>query len=246
MTQNICPVCKSEISSERLASLPIICQSCGFIHSSANQRVDSSMNKTSILVMTGLSILTAVTFLHSVRWGSHSLEVITLKISTAIGFGSDSTFERMQEICKERKMVECVQTALEDQLLDDPKNLEALKKLGKLHYQRKNFSEASTVLNEYFQNGGDDLMSAYYFAKVLSHEGLTDKASEYFDFILASKPDVLQVTVTEAYIDMLMQADRYQEAQKLAKSVEARTDSVPGTLLSRFETVEENIKSAKN
>ena len=159
----------------------------------------------------------------------------------ALGMGSDSNYEAVQNICLDRKMVECVQNSLEDQLADNPTNLDALKKLGKLHYQTKNYADALDTFNTYFTNKGDDLLTAYYFAKTLSLEGETEQAIQYFEFVLESKPDVLQVTVTETYMDMLMAANKLEAAKKLADSVEARTEKIPGTLLAKFSKVEEAL-----
>jgi len=90
-------------------------------------------------------------------------------------------------------------------------------------------------------------MTAYYFAKTLAKQGDTDQAAQYFGFILDSKPDVLQVTVTEAYMDMLISTNRFEEAQKLAKSVEDRTVKIPGSLLARFDKVEQALNpTSKN
>ena len=158
-----------------------------------------------------------------------------------------SDYNRLQEICLDRKMIDCVQSSLEEQLSQNPTDLDVLKRLGKLYYQRENFEQAYETLNSYFENKGNDLMTAYYFAKVMSKQGETDKAAEYFTYILDSKPDVLQVTVTETYMDMLIEANRFEDAKKLAKSVEDRTVKIPGSLLARFDKVDQAINpTSKN
>ena len=202
---------------------PVICNHCGHTDSKSEKTHTKKTNRNSILIMLSISVITAGSFLHSVRWGDSSFEVIPHKAMISVGMGSENNYNRLQEICIERKMVDCVQSSLEEQLSSNPANLEVLKKLGKLHYQRENFDQAHTVLSSYFENNGDDLMTAYYFAKVLSKQGNTDQAAEYFESILASKPDVLQVTVTETYMDMLIEANRFDAAKTLAKSVEDRT-----------------------
>ena len=200
-----------------------------------------------MLIMLGISVITASTFLHSVRWGEHSVSVIPHKAMIAVGMADENNYNRLQEICVDRKMIDCVQSSLEDQLSADPNNLEVLKKLGKLHYQLENFEQAHETLSSYFANQGEDLMTAYYFAKILSKQGETDAAVEYFESILASKPDVLQVTVTEAYMDMLIEANRFDAAKTLAKSVEDRTIKIPGSLLARFDKVEQALNpTSKN
>ena len=242
-----CPKCKTEISEDRLLYKPVICNHCGYMDSKTNEVSQKKANRSSILIMLGISVITAGSFLHSVRWGNHSLEVIPHKAMIAVGMADENNYNRLQEICVDRKMIDCVQSSLEEQLSLDPNNIEVLKKLGKLHYQRQNFDQAYETLNSYFDNKGDDLMTAYYFAKTLSKQGETDKAAEYFEFILASKPDVLQVTVTETYMDMLIESNRYDDAKKLAKSVEDRTIKIPGSLLARFDKVKEAINpTSKN
>ncbi len=241
MNFNLCPSCKSEISEDRLQYSPIICNHCGHTQSKTQNEFNKKTNLISIFVFFFLSIAISASFLHSVRWGNHSFAVIPHKVLIAFGLADDSNFEALQQICIDRKMIDCVQASLEDQFADNPQNLEVLKKLGKLYYQRKNYTDALEILNSYFTLQGDDLMTAYYFAKTLSLEGEIDKASEYFEFILASKPDVLQVTVTETYMDMLIADNRYEDAKKLAKSVEERTEKIPGTLLARFNKVDEAL-----
>ncbi len=238
MTYGTCPKCKSEISEDRLLYKPVICNHCGHMDSNAEELSTKKRNRSSILIMLGISVITAGSFLHSVRWGNHSLEVIPHKAMISVGMGDESNYNRLQEICLERKMIDCVQSSLEEQLSANPNNLEVLKKLGKLHYQLENYEQAHETLSAYFTNQGEDLMTAYYFAKVLSKQGNTDAAVDYFESILASKPDVLQVTVTEAYMDMLIEANRFDDAKKLAKSVEDRTVKIPGSLLARFDKVD--------
>lgn len=245
MTYGTCPKCKSEISQDRLQYSPVICNHCGYIDSKSAEKQQKQANRFSILVMLSISVITAGSFLHNVRWGAHSVEVIPHKAMIAIGMGSETNYNRLQEICLERKMINCVQTSLEEQLAANPENLEVLKKLGKLYYQRDNVEKAYNTLNTYFEKNGNDFMTAYYFAKTLSKQGATDKAAEYFEYILASKPDVLQVTVTETYMDMLIEANRFDEAQKLAKSVEDRTIKIPGTLLARFDKIEKALNPEK-
>jgi len=242
LNYNICPACKSEINEERLQYSPVVCNHCGHVESKTQNQFNKKTNLISIFTFFFLSVAIVGSFLHSVRWGSYSFSVIPHKTMIAFGMADDSNYEALQQICIARKMVDCVQASLEDQLADSPDNLDVLKRLGKLHYQRKNYSDALDTLNTYFANKGDDLMTAYYFAKTLSLEGETDKAVQYFDYILSSKPDVLQVTVTETYMDMLIDNNRYEDAKKLFnESVEARTEKIPSSLQAKFNKAEEAL-----
>jgi len=122
-----CPKCKSEISADRLQYSPVICNHCGHTDSKSIELSQKKANRTSILIMLSISVITAGSFLHSVRWGNHSLNVIPHKAMIAVGLGSENNYNRLQEICLDRKMIDCVQSSLEDQLAADPTTISLTK-----------------------------------------------------------------------------------------------------------------------
>ena len=86
-----------------------------------------------------------------------------------------------------------------------------------LHY-----NEAVNTYRKFFANGGIDLEGSYEFAKALGQVGMVDEASKYYDYVLGAKPGVLQVTVVQNYVKLLMEAHRLDQAKKLIEGVHRR------------------------
>ena len=52
--------------------------------------------------------------------------------------------------------------------------------------------------------------------------GQVDDATKYFEQVLNARPDVLQVTVVQNYVKVLMDHQRYDQARKLIKDIRGK------------------------
>ena len=56
MMYGTCPKCKTEISEDRLLYKPVICNHCGHMDSKTNEVSQKKANRSSILIMLGISV----------------------------------------------------------------------------------------------------------------------------------------------------------------------------------------------
>src|SRR5262249_49366836 len=92
---------------------------------------------------------------------------------------------------------------------------------------------------EFFSKGGVDLEGSYMFAKALGQVGMVDEASKYYDYVLGQKPDVLQVTVVQNYVKLLMEANRLDQAQKLIEGVRKQSEASAYFMEDEFKKIKE-------
>ncbi len=207
-----CPRCGNEITSERIVGGTLVCE-CGWTRSLRGDSVDrSNVDRTcaSIIVIGGLLI---ASFLHAVNWDTHFFAIIPLKAKQVMSIAQPTDLERIATICTERKKHECVENALVDIARIQPKNLENLSRLGQLQYRRERLNNAAATFAQYFASKGTGLDATYTYAQTLTRLKRFEDADRYFKAALAMKDDVLQVTVVRNYVQMLVTANRLQNAK---------------------------------
>lgn len=207
-----CPRCGSEISAERIVGGTLVCD-CGWTRSLRSDSVDrSNIDRTcaSIIVIGGLLI---ASFLHAVNWDRHFFAIVPLKAKQVIGMADTSELGKIAEICAERKKHECVERAYADIEKLEPSNIENLSRLGQLQYKRERLNNAASTFAKYFELRGSEIDAIYAYAQTLTRLKRFDEADTYFRSALQKKDDVLQVTVVRNYVQMLVSANRLQDAK---------------------------------
>lgn len=218
-----CPRCQSELSESRKSGTPVVCQACGFtpnlVEKQFVNKLENSFIKRAIL----LSAILLGSLMQAASWDQYALEIIPLKVKQFTGMANREDLNQIAKICLAKFKFDCVETAYA-QMADQGDN-ESLAELGKFQVRRGKIREANSTLASYFSHGGLDLEASYQFARVLSQVGQVDKAAQYFDQVLAAKPDTLQVTVTQNYVKMLINNGRGDQAKKLIESVRKTSTS---------------------
>ena len=215
-----CPRCHREISQERKLSNPVICDHCGFVITKSGYEAQEKLDQTFMRLAFGLAVFMIAGFLQLSIWDNHALEVVPLEAKELIGASSNSDIERFAEICLERKKLDCVER--EYSKLGERDNSQLLR-LGKFQMQRARYAEAVNSYRTYFTKGGIDLEGSYQFARALGQVGMVDEAAKYYDYVLGAKPDVLQVTVIQNYVRLLMDAHRLDRAKQLIEGVRSKS-----------------------
>ncbi len=217
-----CPVCKSDISQDRLQQQVTICNSCGWSDNQTAKDTEHKSTKQFIFVATLVSILMIGGFIQTVNWSFYSFEIIPLKVKHFAGIASTKDLHRIAEICTKRHKPQCVEQVHGDLLRNDSANLEVLEKYGAILVNNKKIKLAAQAYSNYFQHGGTGLKAAYEYAKVLGNLERTDESKEYFNYVIQSRPETMQVTVTQKYVDMLYKAGHYREAHKIILNFKKR------------------------
>lgn len=217
-----CPRCQFEISPERRQESVVVCDHCGFVISNSEQLFREKNEKRFITLAVGVGFLIIALFLQLCIWDSHFLEVIPLQAKDLIGASSNQDLERMAAICLERKKLDCVERAYSRL---GERDQSQLLRLGKFEMSRGHYNEAVETYRQFFSKGGIDLEASYQFARALGQVGMVDEAAKYYDYVLGAKPDVLQVTVVQNYVRLLMEANRLDQAQKLIEGVRKQSQT---------------------
>jgi tetratricopeptide (TPR) repeat protein len=217
-----CPRCQFDIAAERRQESVVICDHCGFVISNAEEQFREKGEKKFITLALGLGFLLIAGFLQLTSWDTYSIEVIPLQIKGLIGASTNQDLERMAEICLDRKKLDCVENAYTK--LGERDQTQLLR-LGKFEMSRGHYNEAVNTYRNFFSKGGVDLEASYNFARALGQVGMVDEAAKYYDYVLGAKPDVVQVTVVQNYVKLLMEANRLDQAQKLIETVRKQSET---------------------
>lgn len=236
-----CPRCQLEVDAERMQQMPAVCNHCGFVLSVAEMNLRASAEKSmlfSVLLASG-GILLAIVYLGS--WGSYTLESIPLKIEQFTHTLSPAGMERLAQIgldLHKYDLVESMFTELARK--SDPANY---LRLGKFQMSRGEYDGAVATYREYFKLGKNDLDARYDFARSLGEVGQIDEAVRNFDFVLASKPGVRQVTVLHKYVNLLVKANRLDQARALIESVRRQDPLAKQFMDTEYKVITERMRS---
>lgn len=211
-----CPRCQLEIQSERLRSSVIVCNHCGFTGNLNQRKLEKSAEKKFITIATSVCALLTFSFVMIVKWDTYSLEVLPLKAKQLVGMSSAEDLKRIVEICEDRKNLECQISGLEDLSKIDN---EARAQLGKIYFLKDQNKLAVQRFSDYFRNGGLSFEASYMFARSLEKDGQIELASQYYESVLNSKPDTLQITVTRHYINMLTEYNKRDQAKLVLSKI---------------------------
>lgn len=210
-----CPQCKLDISEDRKKAVPFICNHCGFT-SSNDEKVQDEIERKNIFAFVGLSILVVAAHIQLANWDKHSLNIIPIAVKETVGGMSQQDWEAKASICMDLKKWDCTEEAYVKVAQNDATQWQ---RAGDFQMKRAHWNQAAQSYYSFFQTGGENLDVSYNYAKALAQLGQVDQAVQYFDQVLAAKPDVLQVTVVTNYVKLLMDHERYEQAKLLITKV---------------------------
>ncbi len=214
-----CPMCKLDVSEERKKSVPFICNHCGFT-SMNDEKVQNEVEKRSIALFVGLSVFVVAAHIQLANWDKHSLAIIPIAVKETIGAVTTQDYEDKAHICMDLKKWDCVEAAYIQVAKAQPNEWQ---RAGDFQMKRAKYAQAAKSYYEFFQKGAENLEVSYNYAKALAHLGQVDEAVQYFDQVLAARPDVLQVTVVQNYVKLLMDHQRYDQAKVLIDKVRGKS-----------------------
>lgn len=215
-----CPQCKLDIAPERKALSPVVCNHCGHTISkdghNAQTEHTNQMEKTSIKIMVGISIFVSACYIQIQHWDTAWLKIIPLGVKETIGMQSPSDIETKAQICMDLKKYNCAE---ESYVKAGQHDFNLFQRAGDFQMKRGKWNEAAQSYYKFFQGGGNTLEAQYNYAKALAQLGQVDEATQYFDAVLAAKPDVLQITVVQNYVKLLVDHQRFDQARNLINKV---------------------------
>jgi tetratricopeptide (TPR) repeat protein len=218
-----CPRCLQPIKNDRLRGSPIVCNSCGHVLSPTQKASEEGMERSFLYIIIASAVFMVASFIHLANWGGASFEVVGFKLGELIGTNSTQTVERMAKTCLELKKFECTEKMYGQLARGDAKQFV---RLGKFQLSQRKFKDASDSFRRFFSAGGGDIEVNYLYAKALGELGAIEEASRHFDYVLAAKPDVVQITVVQNYVKYLMSANKLDHAKDVIHKVRRRDTAV--------------------
>jgi tetratricopeptide (TPR) repeat protein len=217
--RRLCPRCHLQLAADRSrADLPI-CDSCGFVMSGREYVVMEDLESFTRTIEIALSVVVVAIFMLLMSWGSHTFEVLPLLQGQWFHSNSTLELEKLIQIGTELKKYELVEAAYIDLVKVDRT---AYMRLGKFQMKRAKFKEAAEAFRLYFKFRNTDAEAHYLYAMALSEIGKVDLATQQFDYVLNTKPGILQVTVIQNYVRMLTRVGRFAQARKVIEVARRR------------------------
>ncbi len=177
----------------------------------------------SIKRMVIFSIVFFSALFHLTQWGADSLKVVYLKTLSMVGAANINDTNSLLQLCEERIKPGCIETALED-LTRLEGTSDSYARLGDFLPLKNRDVEAVSVYIKGINllNKATTTLNIYYgIAKSYEKLGKHALAIEWYTKAIESKPDVVQVTVTENYVRLLRTLGMNVEAEKVKKQAEA-------------------------
>lgn len=219
----VCPTCKQDIPEDRLQDTVLVCSGCGWSSDQRYKKTMSTLTRRYITTVATLSALMIGGFMHAVQWSGFSGEIIPIQIKEVFQMASADDLNRKAQICIAVQNSRCAEKSYKKRLKLTPKDKNAVADYAKILKKNKKISEAANVYKSYFEIDGFgsgkatelEANIAYDYAQVLSQLGRFSEAKKYFYFVLNSKPQTLQVSVMESFVDLLIKTDQLKEAKSL-------------------------------
>jgi tetratricopeptide (TPR) repeat protein len=171
----------------------------------------------------GFSVLVMLALVHFINWGTDSLAIIPLKIEAYAGIASAETYAQIGRICETRFKYACVAETYDAISNLNPGDIELKLTRADLERHLGNHSKALRAYDEYLRAGGTEVAKAEYGrAQSLTAIGEIDNAFLAYEKAISAKPAVIQTTITQAYLDLLMQNQRFSKAKAVIKEARKR------------------------
>ena len=185
-----------------------------------------------MIVMT--AVLIVATFIHVANWGSASLDVIAFKIGEMSGGNLPVTVEKMARTCLELKKYDCTEKMYAQLARND---FRQFARLGKFQISLRKYGPAVDNFRRFFAAGGGDIEANYMYARALGEIGEINEAAKHFDYVLAARPNVVQITVVQNYVKYLINANQLDHAKKVIQKMRGRDQTVSSFMEAELKSI---------
>lgn len=216
--QEICPDCGTLIPAERMDEEMVVC-TCGYTRSQSQVAFEKSRNKASSYVIVFLSLFLMASFIHTAKWGKDSVKVTPLEISRIFGTISADQAIALGDMSMDKKFFDQAEEMYSIFVYDNPEDIEGRKKLGMLLFRQKKFKESAEHLEKYFLGGGEDQITLFSYGKSLTETQDLGHAEDVFLKLISAKPEMYQITVVQALIDLYIEQGKLVEAKSFISSL---------------------------
>jgi len=165
------------------------------------------------------AVLLVAAFVHVVQWDRHFFSIIPLQIKSMTGLANSQDLRKIATICTERMKHSCTESALFKLAHLESNNPDVLFELAEVRRKTGQSDGAVAAYKAHFERDGQQPGAAYEWARIEQSRGHIDAAKELYKRALELKSEVLQVTVIQAYVQMLLQARLYSDAKSVIEDV---------------------------
>ncbi|MGH1467433.1 MAG: tetratricopeptide repeat protein [Bdellovibrionales bacterium] len=243
LQQEICPDCGDLIPAERMDEEMVVC-TCGYTKSMSQSRFESKRNKTSSYVIIFLSLFLMASFIHTAKWGKESVQVTPLEVSRALGTISPDQALTLGDMSLEKNFLLQAEEMYDIFLQKNPEDVDANQKMGMLLFRQKKFVEAAVYLEKYFLGGGDEQITLFSYGKALTETQDLGNAEDVFLKLIKAKPEMYQITVVQALVDLYIAQDKLVEAKQFISSLIKPGYQIPDHLREQKDFIKELIKKS--
>jgi len=213
LQQELCPDCGNLIAAERMDEEMIICE-CGYMYSKSQLDFERTKNKKAsyTIILTSLFLVTA--FIHTAKWGGDAVRVTPLEMSRVLGTISAGQALYLGDISMDKKFYDQAKKMYSVYLDSNPDDMDVNHKMGMLLFRTEQFSESLPYFEKYYMEGGDDKDALYSYAKSLTDSSEFDQAEAVLLTLIEREPELYQITVVQALVDLYVQQDKLNEAKQ--------------------------------
>jgi tetratricopeptide (TPR) repeat protein len=226
--QTTCKRCQFEMGEASYVGDTLICEHCGHSHSEDEEKLYKNSQKQFFIILGGLGVFLIFAFMHVINWDRHSLSIVPLQIKYSLGMSSQVDLRSLAQICTDRMKYSCTESALTE-LVEQGGKAEDYLHLGDLRRRIELFDESLLAYEDALQK--TDKTSAetadIHFGMARSYEALGqhDKAANNYERAILAKPEVTQITVLEAYVQLLIKTGHMDKAELVVKEARKRSGS---------------------
>lgn len=206
------------------------------------QGIDRDLARSSNVVMVILASVFIATIIQISTWDKYSLDVIPLLLKDMVGMTSAQDWEDKAKMCWDLKKWDCVEKEYTKAAQVDR---DKYVRLGLYQMRRLKFEPAARSLSVYFKNGGEDLEAATAYAKALAELNQFDESSKYFNLVLQSRPEMLQVPVVVEFVKLLMKNEKFQHARRLIEDVRKQNPAGSQFMDSEYKQIKKLVTAAR-
>jgi tetratricopeptide (TPR) repeat protein len=227
------------LSEERARSIPPVCDNCGHVISSNETKANDQVSRHYKYGMWAFAASVIGLHLFFSQWGGYTLEVRWLQV-----FGGNGSQERLAQICLETFQYDCVEKHYMAMATQDGKHWLTL---GKFQMSRQNYKGATDSFRTYLsQNEDPNKDITFLYARSLSEIGQIDEAAKYYEEIIRSRTDVIPITATQKYVEMLVKAQRWGDAQKIIEEVRKRGENGKDFMQQQYTEITARVRGEKS
>lgn len=95
------------------------------------------------------------------------------------------------------------------------KDIELLAEIGNIQQGLGDRQSALGTFERYVELGGRNSTALYHYAQILGQLGKVEQAIKYYELALEAKKDRIQISVIKSYVTLLIDSQRYPQAQKI-------------------------------